>query len=129
MGAARVGARSCIDQEGLLTGEGRLLADDQNSVHRPCCDPLSGYVVVFLNRRGNQVPLIAWTRGGSTITHKRLERGTFTFARQLASNAKCVLIDVHDSVCCSKGSTWSGRKDPSRNANELKCLTRLPTLG
>jgi transposase len=59
-------------------------------------DPLSGHVFVFLNRRKNQVKLIAWTRGGFTITHKRLERGTFTFARQLTSDAKCVLIDVHE---------------------------------
>ena len=59
-------------------------------------DPLSGHVFVFLNRRKNQVKLIVWTRGGFTITHKRLERGTFAFGRQLASNAKCVLIDVHE---------------------------------
>ena len=59
-------------------------------------DPLSGHVFVFLNRRKNQVKLIVWTRGGFTITHKRLERGTFTFARQLAKDAKCVLIDVHE---------------------------------
>jgi transposase len=59
-------------------------------------DPLSGHVFVFLNRRKNQVKLIAWTRGGFTITHKRLERGTFTFARQLVRDAKCVLIDVHE---------------------------------
>ena len=42
-------------------------------------DPLGGHVFVFLNRRKNQVKLIVWTRGGFTIVHKRLERGTFTF--------------------------------------------------
>jgi hypothetical protein len=42
-------------------------------------DPLSGHLFVFVNRRKNQVKLIAWTRGGFTIVHKRLERGTFTF--------------------------------------------------
>jgi transposase len=36
-------------------------------------------VFVFLNRRKNQVKMIVWTRGGWTIVHKRLERGTFTF--------------------------------------------------
>jgi transposase len=34
-------------------------------------DPLSGHVFVFLNRRKNQVKLIAWTRGGFTITHNQ----------------------------------------------------------
>lgn len=59
-------------------------------------DPLSGHVFVFCNRRRNQVKLIVWTRGGFTIVHKRLERGTFTFTRQLTSDAKSVLIDVHE---------------------------------
>ena len=44
-------------------------------------DPLSGHVFIFLNRRRNQVKLLLWTRGGFTIVHKRLERGTFAFAR------------------------------------------------
>jgi transposase len=43
-------------------------------------DPLSGHVFVFLNKRKNQVKLLLWTRGGFTIVHKRLERGTFTFS-------------------------------------------------
>ena len=42
-------------------------------------DPLSGHVFVFLNRRKTQVKLLLWTRGGFTILHKRLERGTFAF--------------------------------------------------
>jgi hypothetical protein len=28
--------------------------------------------------------------------HKRLERGTFAFMRDITPNAKCVLIDVHE---------------------------------
>lgn len=59
-------------------------------------DPLSGHVFVFLNRRKNQVKLLAWTRGGFTVVHKRLERGRFTFPRQVTSEAKCVAIDVHE---------------------------------
>jgi len=61
-------------------------------------DPLSGHVFIFVNRRRNQVKLLAWTRGGFMIVHKRLERGTFAFARGLGldGDAKCVLIDVHE---------------------------------
>jgi transposase len=59
-------------------------------------DPLSGHVFIFLNRRKNQVKLLAWTRGGFTIVHKRLERGTFTFPRRVTSAAKSVEIDVHE---------------------------------
>ena len=42
-------------------------------------DPLCGHVFLFLNRRRTMVKLLLWTRGGFTIVHKRLERGTFTF--------------------------------------------------
>jgi transposase len=59
-------------------------------------DPLSGHVFVFVNRRRNQVKLLVWTRGGFTIVHKKLERGTFTFPRQVTSDTKCVAIDVHE---------------------------------
>ena len=59
-------------------------------------DPLNGHVFIFLNRRRTQVKLLVWTRGGFTIVHKRLEVGTFTFARELTSGAKSVEIDVHE---------------------------------
>lgn len=85
-------------------------------------DPLSGHVFVFLNRRRNQVKLIAWTRGGFTITHKRLERGTFTFARQLTSDGKCVLIDVHELSMLLEGidverGRMSRRWEPASRAS------------
>jgi transposase len=59
-------------------------------------DPLSGHVFAFVNRRRNQVKLLMWTRGGFTIVHKRLERGTFTFVDRLHSAAQSVEIDVHE---------------------------------
>jgi len=59
-------------------------------------DPLSGHVFVFLNRRKNQVKLVLWTRGGFTIVHKRLERGTFAFPAQVAEGTRSVEVDVHE---------------------------------
>lgn len=59
-------------------------------------DPLCGHVFVFLNRRKTQVKLVLWTRGGFTIVHKRLERGTFTFPAQVAEGARSVEVDVHE---------------------------------
>jgi transposase len=61
-----------------------------------CGDPLSGHVFVFLNRRKTMVKLLVWTRGGFTIVQKRLERGTFTFPRQVSREATSVEIDVHE---------------------------------
>lgn len=59
-------------------------------------DPLCGHVFVFLNRRKTQVKLVLWTRGGFTIVHKRLERGTFTFPAQVAEGARSIEVDVHE---------------------------------
>lgn len=59
-------------------------------------DPLSGHVFVFLNRRKTQVKLLVWTRGGFTIVHKRLERGTFSFTAQVTEGVRSVEIDVHE---------------------------------
>ena len=59
-------------------------------------DPLSGHVFVFLNKRRTQVKLLLWTRGGFTIVHKRLERGTFAFPAKVTSEATSVSLDVHE---------------------------------
>lgn len=66
-------------------------------------DPLGGHVFVFLNRRKNQVKLIVWTRGGFTIVHKRLERGTFTFPARVTADAKSIAIDVHEFAMLLEG--------------------------
>lgn len=66
-------------------------------------DPLSGHVFVFLNRRKNQVKLLVWTRGGFTIVHKRLERGTFTFPARVSAGAASVVIDVHELAMLLEG--------------------------
>jgi len=66
-------------------------------------DPLDGHLFVFLNRRKNQVKLIVWTRGGFTIVHKRLERGTFTFPARVTGGAASVVIDVHELAMLLEG--------------------------
>lgn len=59
-------------------------------------DPLSGHVFAFINRRRNQVKLLMWTRGGFTIIHKRLEVGTFAFAKRLHQGVVSVEIGAHE---------------------------------
>jgi transposase len=61
------------------------LSNEVRSVLRH--DPLTGHVFVFLNRRKTQVKLLIWTRGGYTIVHKRLERGTFSFPGRVTTQA------------------------------------------
>ena len=77
-------------------------------------DPLGGHVFVFLNRRKNQVKLIVWTRGGFTIVHKRLERGTFTFPARVTGDATSVAIDVHELAMLLEGIDASRAKSKPR---------------
>jgi transposase len=66
-------------------------------------DPLSGHVFVFLNRRRNHVKMILWTRGGFTIVQKKLEAGTFTFARTLSPAQRRVEIGTHELAMLLEG--------------------------
>jgi transposase len=77
-------------------------------------DPLSGHVFVFLNRRKNQVKLLLWTRGGFTIVHKRLERGTFAFPAGVVEGAASVAIDVHELAMLLEGIDGSRVKTKPR---------------
>lgn len=79
-----------------------------------CRDPLSGHVFVFLNRRKNQVKLLVWTRGGFTVIHKRLERGTFAFARQVTAEAASVEIEPHELSMLLEGIDVSRARASAR---------------
>ena len=45
--------------------------------HQLKCDPLSGGVFVFINRRGTQMKVLYWDRTGFCVWAKRLEQGRF----------------------------------------------------
>jgi transposase len=77
-------------------------------------DPLSGHVFVFLNRRKTQVKLLVWTRGGFTVVHKRLEQGTFRFARQVTAEAKSVEVDAHELTLLLEGIDITEAKSAAR---------------
>lgn len=84
-------------------------------------DPMSGHVFVFLNRRKTHVKLLLWTRGGFTIVQKRLERGTFAFAKQVTTEARSVQIDAHEFAALLEGidltrSRTSARWEPPAQA-------------
>jgi transposase len=94
-------------------------------------DPLSGHVFVFLNKRRNQVKLLVWTRGGFTIVHKRLERGTFCFPAQVTREATSVPIDAHELTMLLEGielgeARTKARWEPARHA---AAATTAPAAG
>lgn len=55
-----------------------------NSVLR--CDPLSGDVYVFVNRRRDRMKLLFWERTGFWLFYKRLEKGTFELPQNPAEH-------------------------------------------
>ena len=85
-------------------------------------DPLSGHVFVFINRRRTMVKLLVWTRGGFTILHKRLERGTFGRVFRADEERSHVEIDVHELSMLLEGiepimARTSKRWEPTRHAH------------
>lgn len=77
-------------------------------------DPLSGHVFVFINRLKTQLKLLLWTRGGFTIVHKRLEKGRFTFARDVIDGARSVQIGADELALLLEGVDARGARRSSR---------------
>jgi transposase len=42
-------------------------------------DPFSSHLLLFRNRRGDRLKILAWDQGGFWVLYKRLERGTFAW--------------------------------------------------
>lgn len=57
-------------------------------------DPMSGHLVVFLNRRRNRIKLLVWDRTGFLLVYKRLARGTFEIPMSPRLGEEHVEIDA-----------------------------------
>ena len=87
-------------------------------------DPISGHVFLFLNRRGTQVKLLLWTRGGFTIVHKRLERGHFTLPSKVSAASTHVEIETHELAMLLEGLVESPARGASRWSPLLAAMAR-----
>jgi transposase len=66
-------------------------------------DPLCGHLFVFRNRRGDQIRLLFWDRTGYAILGKKLARGRFYLAREIAEGATCVEIESAELALMLEG--------------------------
>lgn len=74
-------------------------------------DPLSGYVFVFCNKRGNSLKLLYWDRDGYAIWYKRLEKGTFNFPVNVTEDNG---LAHHQLVMMLEGIDWNKIKRKRR---------------
>ena len=56
-------------------------------------DPLCGHLFVFRNRRGDQIRVLFWDRTGYSILGKKLARGRFYLASDVAAGATHVEVE------------------------------------
>jgi transposase len=92
------------------------------------CDPTSGHVFLFLNRRKTQVKLLLWTRGGFTILHKRLETGRYAFVQQVAVGAKSIEIDADELAMLLEGIDARGVRKSRRWQPAARMLAQAAAL-
>ena len=93
------------------------------------CDPLSGQLFVFVNRRGTQTKVLYFDRSGWCVWSKRLERGCFISdwrkvqSRAMDWTALKLMLEGIDVADTSRRKRYAL---PAQNAN-TSCV-QSPTL-
>ena len=76
-------------------------------------DPLSGYLFVFFNRRGDRVKIMFWDRSGYCIWYKRLEQGVFRLPQSIV-NTPNPEVEVTDLSLILEGIDLSSARRRKR---------------
>ena len=74
-------------------------------------NPLSGYLFVFRNKRGNCIKLLYWDRDGYAIWYKRLEKGTFNVSVDITEDCR---LEHHQLSMMLEGIEFAKMKRKKR---------------
>ncbi len=66
------------------------------------CNPLSGDVFIFVNRRRDRMKVLVWESGGFVLYYKLLESGTFQIPKAGSGSISCK-ISWHQLVLIMEG--------------------------
>jgi transposase len=82
------------------------------------CDPFTGWVFVFRNRRGTSIKVLSYDGQGFWLSQKRLSQGRFRWWPSGAGKSS-VWMDVHELLVL----LWNGDPTGARVAPMWKPLT------
>lgn len=79
------------------------------------CDPFTGHLFVFRNKRGDRLKILFWDRSGFVIWYKRLEQGFFKWLPSEDATAPTrIEISAPDLAFILEGIDMSGAKRQRR---------------
>jgi transposase len=92
-------------------------------------DPLCGHLFVFRNRRGDQIRVLFWDRTGYCIVGKKLARGRFHLACEVAVGATHVEVEAAELSLRLEGIDLSdaARRKRWRPAKRSETLSSPPS--
>lgn len=77
-------------------------------------DPLSGHLLVFMNRRANRMKILLWQPSGFLLLYKRLERGCFKLPRHPQPGSQHIEIEATELTLLLEGIDLRGSQRRSR---------------
>lgn len=92
-------------------------------------DPFSGHLFVFCNRRRDRIKILYWESTGYWMLHKRLEKGTFAWPKEVDDRASVQMSATELAALLGGIDVQSGRRRKwyGRNNETLQAVQASTT--